>query len=305
MLPLVQVIGWLIARCPEFLLAAASRVIGAALYYGYPARRRLMLTSLGHSFPERDPAWRRRIALTSCVRVVETGFLSLGAPFLSEKRIRRMASASQATRSYFEDVVKKRHPVVLGTVHLAYWEGLTWLRAFVTPALADTEIVTIFRPLRTPALDDWLRRTRERFGVRMISRKAGLHAALHTLQRNGIASILFDQSAGSHGYLTKFFGRECSTTPLPGMLVERSGADVAIIFTRRLAFWHFEIDLIPVATDRTEKGVTLALNREFESLLRRDENVCASWLWLHQRWRILDRPGEMAKLVERRGGLIE
>ncbi len=305
MLPLVQFLGWLVAHCPEFALAAASKALGTLLYYGYPARRRLMLTSLGQSFPSKDRAWHKRIAITSCVRVVETGFLSLAAPFFDEARIRRMASASAATRSYCEELTTHPNPVVLATVHLAYWEGLTWLRLFVSPSLSQTEIVTIYRPLRTPSLDDWLRKTRERFGVRMISRKAGLHAALHTLQRNGAASILFDQSAGSHGYLTKFFGRECSTTPLPGMLVERSGAKVCIIFTRRLGFWRFEIDLVPVESDGTEKGVTVALNRRFERMLAEDENLCASWLWLHQRWRIMDRPGELAKLMERRGGLIE
>ena len=159
--------------------------------------------------------------------------------------------------------------------------------------------------MRDPKMDEWLQRTRERFGAKLFSRRSGLHACLHVLQRKGAVSILFDQSAGSKGLLTKFLNRECSTTPLPGKLVERTGAEVYLIIPRRKAFWRFTVDLQEVPTDGTERGVTLALNSAFEALLRTDENCCASWLWMHQRWRIMDRPEELEKLIAKRGGLIE
>ncbi|MDX2187432.1 MAG: lysophospholipid acyltransferase family protein [Opitutaceae bacterium] len=304
LLGLAKLIGWILAHLPEEGLKALAWCLGQFTYHGYRSRRRVMLHSLKSSFPEKTEAWRRSVACTSCIRLMETALLSLAAPFLSESRIRTMASATEATCSYFGAYSANPRPIVLGTAHFAYWEGLTWLPLFLQPGQAP-ELVTVFRPLRDPKMDEWLKSTRERFGVKLMSRRSGLHASLHVLQRKGIVTLLFDQSAGSHGYLTEFLGRECSTTPLPGMLVERTGAETAIIFARRTSFWRFTIDLVPVkAADQTPQAVTVALNRELERLFRDDENLCASWLWMHQRWRILDRPEERRKLEAKRGGLI-
>jgi heptosyltransferase II len=302
-LVLVKLVGWLIAHTPEFLLNAFSKALGYLLYYGYGSRRKMMLHSIACSFPEKPEAWRTWIARTSCVRLMETSLLSVAAPFLSEKRILKMSGVAEGTRAVMRKVQNPARPLVLGTMHLAYWEGLTWLPFLLRPEGAPP-LLTIFRPLNDPVLDDWLKRTRERFGVQLMSRKSGLHAALHTLQKNGSVTILFDQSAGSHGLLTKFLGRECSTTPLPGMLAEKSSAVVGLVYARRTAFWRFTIVLDEVACESNEKDVTLALNRDFEALMRADEEICASWLWLHKRWRILDRPEERKKLMAKRGGLI-
>jgi lauroyl/myristoyl acyltransferase len=300
---LAKALGFSISRCPEFLLRVLSNVLGSLLYFCYAPRRRTMLRSLGFSFPEKSPAWRRRIARTCCIRLIETGLMSLASPFFSEKRIRVMAKLSDATLAGFVEHDAHPNGMFLATMHMGYWEGLTWVPFLVRPH-AKPEIMTVYRPLRNPALDNWLRSTRERFGMRLLSRRSGLHESLHALNRKACVSMLFDQSAGSHGYLTLFMGRECSTTPLPGMLVEKSGADLFIIYALRTSFWRFEVVMEKVESDRTPHGVTLALNRKLESLLRGDERLCESWLWLHQRWRILDRPEEMKKLEAKRGGLI-
>jgi lauroyl/myristoyl acyltransferase len=235
--------------------------------------------------------------------VVETGLLSLAIPFLSEKRILGMAGIHADAVAFFEERSRNSRPLFIGATHLAYWEGLPWLPLLLRPVPIG-ELVGVFRPLRDPALDAWVKASRERFGAKLLSRRSGLHASLHTLKHKGCVSILFDQSAGSHGYLTLFFGRECSTTPLPGMLVERTDADCCVLYARRLDFWRFRIELVHVPTDKTAQGVTIALNRALEKILRDDEDLCASWLWMHQRWRILDRPGEKQKLEAKRGGLI-
>src|SRR5262249_30302192 len=44
----------------------------------------------------------------------------------------------------------------------------------------------------------------------------------------------------------------------------------------------------------------LALNRWLEDLLRRDDNLCASWLWAHDRWRNQDMPARRFRLEAKR-----
>lgn len=304
LLRLIQLTGWLIAHLPEPAVQALAWVLGRVLYHGYPPRRRIMLHNLRCSFPERSPHWVHRIAKENCVRIVETALLLLASPSFSDERMRQMGSLSPELVQAFARLRREPRPLVLGSAHLAYWEGMTWLPLLLGED-GKIEFLTIYRPLRDPGLDGWLRGTRERFGVRMMSRRGGLHVMLHVLQRQGCVTLLFDQSAGSHGFLTKFLGRECSTTPLPGLLVEKSGAEVALIYPRRRAFWRFAIEFQPIPSEPTAQAVTLALDRALEEKLRNDESLCASWLWMHQRWRILDRPAERRKLEAKRGSLIQ
>lgn len=297
----LKLLGRICAATPELLLHALAATLGRLIYLGYVSRRRLMLTNIRTSFPERSEAWCAKVARASCQRLVETSLLSLATPYLSERRIQNMAALSPLWTKFASEHALNPKGILLGTAHLAYWEGLTWV-PFLLKGQAP-EFVAVYRPLRQPALDEWTRRTRERFGVRLLSRRVGLHAALHLLKRNGGVSILFDQNAGSNGVLTHFFGRECSTTPLPGMLVQKSGANVAIIYTRRTAFWRFTIEIERVRHAGTSESVTIGLNRALEDILRADEDLCASWLWLHNRWKILQLPEDLARLRSKRGDL--
>ena len=47
------------------------------------------------------------------------------------------------------------------------------------------EFGIIFRPLDNAAANDWVTRSRERFGMRMLSRKEGFAEALKILRRRG------------------------------------------------------------------------------------------------------------------------
>src|SRR5205823_1520230 len=146
------------------------------------------------------------------------------------------------------------------------------------------------------AADALVKSSRARYGMRLLSRKDGFAEALKILRRRGIVGILFDQNAGMQGALTTLFGRVCSTTELPGLMAEKFAATVYGIYPRRLGFWRVEIGLDRVAHDGTSASVTFGLNRWLEELLRREDNLCASWLWAHDRWRHQDMPEKRLRL---------
>jgi heptosyltransferase-2 len=132
---------------------------------------------------------------------------------------------------------------------------------------AVPEFGVIFRPLDKPAADAFVKASRERFGMRLLSRKEGFAEALKILRRRGLVGVLFDQNAGLQGALTTLFGRVCSTTELPGLMAEKFGARVYGLFPRRRGFWRVEVDTWSASTAR-QPPVTLGLNRWLEDLLR-------------------------------------
>lgn len=297
----IQFFGRIVALLPEWLLRGGCVALGEIILTLIPRRRRVLFSNLDHAFPERARSWQVGIARQSCRRLVETGLLSLASPYLSERRIRTIAHLTPEALAIMGRWNSDPKATLVVAPHLAYWESLTWIGLF-SPL---PEFGTIFRPLRSPQMDAYVKRTRERFGIKLLSRKDGFQEALKILRRRGVVGVLFDQNAGETGALSTLFGRIASTTELPGLMAAKYDADIVAIFARRHAFWRIEINLQPVAHDRTVPGVTLALNRWLESRLAGDDNLCASWLWSHARWRTQTIPCRRLRLEAKRNLLPE
>ncbi len=295
---LLQALGWILAHAPEPLLHGLSAVLGELIYWTVPRRRRLALANLDHAFPGRSPAWRRRTARASSRRLVETGLLSLATPYLGERRLRLIIQAAPGLVDLVNLAHQAPRATVLITPHMAYWEAQTCM-PLVLPA-PFPEMGVIYRPLDNAAADSWVKRARERFGMRLLSRKEGFAESLKILRRQGIIGILFDQNAGLQGALTTLFGRVCSTSELPGLLVEKFSAQMVVLYPRRLGFWRVELHLEPVAHDGTVAGATVAGNRWLETKLGGEDDLCASWLWAHDRWRNQDIPAKRLRLEAKR-----
>lgn len=303
MIPLaLSALGRLLAVTPEPVLRALCAGVGEIILWLAPRRRRVLRSNLHHAFPGRTRAWRRGVARESTRRLAETAMLSLAAPYLPERRIREIARLGPSTEALARSLSENPRPVVLATLHMSLWESQTWFKLLSPVPLPEFGI--IFRPLDNPALDAFVRRTRERHGMKLLSRKAGFAQALATLRGNGCVGVLFDQNAGMQGALTLLLGRVCSSTELPGVLAAKFGAQLRTFYPRRTAFWRVTFESDPVPNDGTPGGATLALNRWLETALS-DEELCASWLWTHDRWRNQDVSAHRLQLQAKRNLLAE
>lgn len=298
---LLKVLGWIIALTPEWILHALTLVIAELIYWASPKRRRLILSNLHHVYPDKPGIWHTKMAKTCLRRLTETGFLSLATPYLSEKRIRKIAHLSNNYKTWLTQTSAKtkdeQKPVVYVGMHLALWESLTWL-----PLLSPVKIPEygiIFRPLDSEKADDYVRTTRGRFGMKLLSRKEGFAQAMRILRDKGCIGILIDQNAGMQGALTTFLGRVCSTTELPAVLATKFNADIRTFFPRRTGFWRATFDSEPIIHDGTSQGITIAINQWLEKALE-DENLSAAWLWGHDRWRHQDMPSKRLRLESKR-----
>ncbi len=283
---------------PEPILHVCAAIAGDFIFFCLRRRRRLVLSNLHHAFPEKPARWHRAIGRASCQRLVETALLSLATPFLNERRLRTIVSATPELLALYARQQRDPAATLICSPHIAYWEAQT-AKPLIVPG-AFPEFGIIFRPLDNAAANRFVQASRERFGMRLLSRRDGFAEALKILRRRGFVGVLFDQNAGLQGALTTLFGRVCSTTELPGLMAEKFHARVYGIFPRRLGFWRVAIGAEEIPHDGSGAAVTLGLNRWLENLLRRDDNLCASWLWAHDRWRNQDIPQKRLRLEAKR-----
>jgi heptosyltransferase II len=281
-------LGWLLARGPEIISRLLAAVLGELVWWVVPRRRRQMLYALSRAFPQRSDADLRRMARQSARWTMETALLAAAMPHLTVQQLRRIGHLSESSVAAIDAAARKAKPYLLCSPHMGAWELLTSLPVFYDGTLPP--IGVIFRPLNHPGINEMVVRTRERFGMRLLSRKEGFSDAMRILRDGGVVGILFDQNAGPQGSLIPFLGRPASATDLPGLLAERFEADCAALYSHRTGFWRYEIRFKTLELPYDRDAVTLSLNRWLEELLSSDDALCASWLWMHNRWKQGEKP---------------
>lgn len=302
-LKFIHLFGLLLARCPEALSRALTLVFGDLIYFMPTRRRRTVLANLRHAFPEASEEERRRMARTSCRRAVELALLLLVTPHYTQQQLTARFKIDPEFERELNGNADKPEPAVAIVPHLCLMESLTLLPALTSGPCP--EIATIYRPLKQRALEDWVLRTRQRFGMRLLSRKDGFAEAMRMLRDQHVVAILFDQNAGNTGVLSTFLGRVCSSTELPGMLAHKFGARYVAVWTERTGFWRGVLKMEELPRPQSaHEGIFIA-NDWFERKLRAEDSFRTDWLWLHDRWRTQDQPERRLRLQHRREALDE
>lgn len=302
-LKLIHIFGRLLAICPEAISRALAVVLGGIIFALPTKRRRTVLANLHHAFPEMAEAERRRIARTSCCRAVEMALFVLVSPHFSKDQLLERFAIEPAFEQELNENARSPEPAVAIVPHLCLMESLTLL-----PALTNgpcPEIATIYRPLKQRSLEDWVLATRQRFGMRLLSRKEGFAEAIHRLRQREVVAILFDQNAGNTGVLSTFLGRVCSSTELPGMLASKFDARFVTVWTERTGFWRGVLRMEELPKPQSANHGIFLSNQWFEQKLRTEESFRNEWLWLHDRWRTQDQVERRFQLKHRRYALDE
>lgn len=287
---------------PEVLAKSICNFFGACLYYGFVSRRRIILRNLHVVFPDKSARWCRHIALLNCCRWVETVWAFLVTSTWTKEKIQKNITVSPVLSDWIEDIKKNPRSAIALVPHLNLMEMQTWLPCFFKN-FPDSGVV--YRPFRSKWFENFIKKSRERFGLQLISRKRGIMPLEKILKNNGIVSILFDQSAGETGCLTTFFGRLASSTDLPGRLVEKFKSDTVAIYLKRTGFLKGEICIEEITSNKTANGLTFESGRWLEGKLKEDACFYENWLWMHRRWKTQCLPLRRFNISQKRNILEE
>jgi heptosyltransferase-2 len=292
----IKILGWLLARFPLPLNEFLATCLGNVLFHLPGKRRHTLLLNLHHAFPEKPESWRCQLGLDSCRRTVEMAMLLLALPFLSHRNLLERVRLPKMIREKYREFLEQEKPAILLTPHFSLFEYIT-----MVPSLFECQGIVsaaIFRPLNNPKLNAWIQESRERHGVRLLSRNEGFSQAQNLLSQKAVLGILPDQNAGASGILNTFFGRVCSTTQLPALLAKRHQAETYILHARRTRFWHATIEIHKLQAAPNE--LPQASNDWLEEKLRMDPDACRDWLWLHDRWRANHFPTARFRIYQKR-----
>jgi lauroyl/myristoyl acyltransferase len=271
---------------PLTWVARIGRAGGAATFWLDARHRRVALESLTHCFGrEKSPAEIRALAKENFRRIGESYACGLRTAFMGETEIRAVLEVAGLENLTPAPAGEKPRSFVGAMGHFGNFELYARLNYFTAH-----QIVTTYRGLRQPALNQLFQSLRERSGCLYFDRRADGHALRDALNQPGILlGLLADQRTTQGSLRLPLFGRECLTSSAPAIFARRYrfALHAVVCYRVALARWRIEIGPeIPLrenGVSRSTEAVCLDVSRAHEAAIRRDP---ANWFWVHNRWKL-------------------
>lgn len=301
---LLESLGFLVSRLPNKVIRWLSVCLGSIVFWAMSNRRHIALSNLSHSFPEKTEEWRTKICKENFYRMIELGLLALASGHLTKKRIKNNFVISPTLARTITSIKNNDHGAIILVPHTTLMEALTFIPELLHVNIPD--IGVIYRPFDNKTLDKFIKKSRERFGIKLLSRKRGFIDAITMLKHKNIVVLLFDQNAGCSGHTITFLGRFAQTTGLPGILAAKYKTPVYCLLANRIDTWKAEIKIDKLCTECSSPvSILLSANRWLEEELHSSDDTCADWLWAHDRWKITNNKKILFSINKTRNWLTE
>ncbi len=282
MLALLKITAFLLGHLPLAITALLGRVLGCLVYRLDRKHRNIAKENLRRAFGDKSEKDIERITKKVFQNLATTFLEFMRIPWLTAKGLDGCVKCDGMEN--LQGALKKGKGVILFTAHLGNWELMA---AYY--GLKGFPIDVVARELDSPALEAFVKWTRERSGNRIVSKSRAMRKLLRTLASNGIAGILLDQNVAlAEGVFVDFFGAPACTNKGPALVAAVSGAAAVPTFILREGEKHRiiidkEVELINTGNregDAVEN--TARMTKVIEDVVRRHPE---QWFWLHRRWK--------------------
>lgn len=267
---------------PERAAVAMGGALGWLAGVVLRIRRGVVDGNLERAFPERDAAWRRRVAIGSYRHVGREAVVAFrlgGEPaerVLARSEVRGLDALLEAARG---------PGALLATGHVGNWEvagGALALRGAPIDAVAVRQ--------RNPLFDRELVANRERLGMRVVYRADAGAQALRSLRGGRILALLADQDAGAAGIFVDFMGAPASTPRGPALLALRTGARLfggaCVVHPGPPRRYVVHVEPLEVRlTGELDEDVRRLTRAHADFLARFVAQAPEQYFWQHKRWK--------------------
>jgi KDO2-lipid IV(A) lauroyltransferase len=271
-----------LTRLPLPVLYALGSFAYFVAFHVLRWHRELAARNLANSFPEKSEAERAVILEQSFVNLGQTlaeTFWGFGAS--ADALAERVAIENHELITRF---VAENRPVVLLTAHVCNWE---WLLPGAG-AQFDIPIDAVYKPLRVPSLDAFIRGTRSRFGGKPIPIQSFLFELMRRAGEVRAYAMVADQTPPRNmdKYWTRFLNQDTAFFTGADKIARFLDAPVIYVAMRRRSKGHYSVRLHvlvePPYDSADDLQVVERYARRLEAEIRESP---ADWLWVHNKWK--------------------
>ncbi len=270
-----------ISLLPYRVLYFISDSLYFLIYRMLGYRKKVVLSNIKNSFPEKSPKEHEKIASDFYRHFCDVIVESFKTFTISEKQaLTRMKFANP---EILKPYVEAKRSIILAGGHYNNWE----LFAVAIDSQMDHQAVAIYKRLKNAYMDAKMRYTRGRFGLKMISTKI-VKEEFEKEKQNLTATVFAtDQSPGdkSKCYWTTFLHQETGVIFGPERYAKEYNYPILFGRIEKLKRGHYQFEFIPISDnpkDTSYGEITDKLTRQLEADIKRTPQY---WLWTHKRWK--------------------
>ena len=288
------VYGWLtgiMASLPLRLGYALAGWLAEFHFRAFPTRRHAALANLAVILPGTSRRERAQIARRMMAHYNKMLFEFFRLPHLDREDLLRAVAVEG--REHLEQALERGKGVVICSTHIGNWELAAVVVAHWGHTLHAVAGVQLNRWLSTA-----VRETKSELAIQTVGNEDGFRKLMRALEKNELVALMVDGDMYQHGEQVEFFGRETRWPAGPGVLAQRTGAQVICGYCERVSDGRFKNRIEP-ALDPANYPSAAALNAAIaETTSRHIREHIDQWCIFRPLWE--PAPGEAAELAHER-----
>lgn len=297
----MQKIGYFLVFLVAYLLYFPFKVLPyrVCLFYGrcisiflYPfarKHRKIAFENLTHAFPDWTQAQKKELVWKHFIHLGKLLAGTLYAPRLNAKWMEKYLIYDEESLRIEKETNASGVGVVLISGHLGTWEILV---QFMGVRMKGGGI---YKKIRNPYIDEWVRSLRERNGILLVPVEES--GAVAKMLKNGYwVGFGSDQNAGKVGIFVDFFNRKASTYQGPVLMAYLTGAKMLLysvvcgeegkVHVRIKDLGFVNKKLFP-EKEKVIRHYTEVWTKALEEEVKLFPD---QYFWVHRRWRT--KPGD-------------
>jgi len=271
-----------LSRLPFGVIYRISDLLYFLVYYLIRYRKKVVFNNLRNSFPEKSEKEINKIAREFYKHFCDLILESIKLPGLTDAEVKkRMVVEGQ---EIFQELYERNRNIIPMAGHYNNWE---WAASMI-PLFINYRCFGIFQPLRNKTFNDYITRTRSRFGMRMVSKKE-FYREIEPVMGEKPKAVFFlsDQLPKNpyKTYWTEFLNQETGFPYGAGIYAVKYNYPVVYgqIIKEKRGFYRVKIELIDENPANTSPDEIL---KKYSDLMESQIlDKPQYWLWTHKRWK--------------------
>jgi len=272
----------LLSRLPLSILYKISDFLFVISFYVIRYRRRLVVTNLANSFPEKSGSERKMIERTFYRNLCDYAVESLKLVTMSKEELsRRMAFTDPDVPKRFSQA---NQSILFLASHQFNWEWLLVSASVNFPMAIDF----VYQPVNSKFFNELILHIRTRFGAYPIKRD---EVARELVRRKnilrGVATVA-DQYPGygrDKKFITTFLHRETAFFLGTNQLAHLTQYPAIYYRPKRISRGYYEASPVIIALPPYPKDSINVIAKYVEVVEDVIEEYPSGWLWSHNRWK--------------------
>lgn len=270
---------WVLVQLPWSWRRAIGAVIGRVAFHLVKRRQFVVKTNLKIAFPDLSDAARKKLELR-CAENVGQGFLETGMGwFWSDKRLKNI-SRLEADADALQLIRDPNIPVIIVGSHSTLIEmGVRLMGIYI-------ETAGMYRPLKNPFFEEWIKAKRAHSATQLISFK-DMRLVLKILKSGGNIWYALDQDMNRRASVfAPFFGVQTNTVNILPKLRQLTGCRWVPAFVWRDDKAHqYVVKVLPEMVpeeNETDEQSAARLNAMYE---KEFHQYPEQYFWVHRRFK--------------------